>query len=159
MRRRDLSGVALGAFLAASLCGPVAADRQAPVPASDLPSFDVASIKQNRSGEFFGSFGYEPGGRLMVVNNSVRTLIRSAYSLQNYQILGGPQWMNSDRYDVSARASGNASEEQLKLMLRRLLGERFKLVARREVREIPIYALVIASPGRPEIGRASCRDS
>ena len=149
MRRRDLSGVALGAFLAACLCAPLVADGQAPVPPGDLPSFDVASIKQNRSGEFFGSFGYEPGGQLVVVNNSVRTLIRSAYSLQNYQIIGGPDWMNSDRYDLSARGAGNASEEQLKLMLRRLLGERFKLVARRETREIPIYALVNARPDRP----------
>lgn len=149
MRRRDLSRVTIGTFLAVYLCVPAAADRQVPVPTSDLPSFDVASVKQNRSGEFFGSFGYEAGGQLVVVNNSVRTLIRSAYSLQSYQILGGPEWMNSDRYDVSARAAGNPSEEQLKLMLRRLLDERFKLIARRETREIPIYALVVAGPGPP----------
>ena len=149
MHRRGLGCATLGTFLAACLFVPVAADRQAPVPNRDLPSFEVASVKQNRSGEFFGSFGYEPGGQLVVVNNPVRTLIRSAYSVQNYQILGGPEWTSSDRYDVSARAAGNPSAEQLKLMLRRLLGERFKLVARRETREIPIYALVSAQPGRP----------
>jgi uncharacterized protein (TIGR03435 family) len=123
-----------------------------------LPSFDVASIKQNKSGEFFGRFGYEPGGQLVVVNNAVRNLIRSAYGLQNYQILGGPEWMNADRYDVSARAAGNASEEQLRLMLRRLLSDRFKLVVTRETREIPIFALVVARPERPlgpELRRAA----
>jgi hypothetical protein len=77
---------------------------------SELPSFDVASIKQNKSGEFFGRFGYEPGGQLVVVNNAVRALIRSAYGLQNYQILGGPEWMSADRYDVSAKATGNFAE-------------------------------------------------
>ncbi|HEV8394009.1 MAG TPA: M56 family metallopeptidase [Vicinamibacterales bacterium] len=120
-----------------------------PVSIADLPSFEVASVKRNTSGEFFGSFGYEPGGRLLVVNNAVRSLIRSAYGLQNYQILGGPDWMSSDRYDVSARAVETASREQLGLMLRRLLSERFKLVVQRETREIPIYALVVARPGRP----------
>ena len=124
---------------------------QAP-PGSDLPSFDVASIKQNKSGEFFGRFGYEPGGQLVVVNNAARSLIRSAFGLQNYQILGGPDWMNSDRYDVSARAAGNPSEQQLRLMLRRLLADRFKLVAKLETREIATYALVVARPGQP-LGR------
>ena len=115
-------------------------------------AFEVASIKQNTSGEFLGRFGYEPGGQLVVVNNAVRNLIRSAYSLQNYQILGGPDWMNSDRYDVSARAGGDPSQEQLRLMLRRLLSERFKLVARIETREIPIYALVVSNLDR-SLGR------
>jgi uncharacterized protein (TIGR03435 family) len=124
----------------------------------DLPSFEVASIKQNRSGEFAGRFGYEPGGQLVVANNAVRNLIRSAYNLQNYQIVGGPDWMNSDRYDVSARAGGDPSQEQLRLMLRRLLIERFKLAARLETRDIPTYALVVArgdrSPG-PGLRRAA----
>jgi uncharacterized protein (TIGR03435 family) len=134
---------------------------QAPRPADsivDLPSFDAASIKQNRSGEFVGRFGYEPNGQLLVVNNAVRNLIRSAYGLQNYQILGGPDWMNSDRYDISARAAGNPAQERLRLMLRRLLSERFKLVARMETREIPIYALVGAGPDRsfgPGLRRAA----
>ena len=141
---------AFAALLALSFCMTVHADAQAPAPSiSDLPSFDVASVRQNTSGEFVGSFGFEPGGQLIVVNNPVRSLIRSAYGVQNYQVLGGPEWMNSDRYDVRARAAGGPSEEQLRLMLRRLLSERFKLVARRETREIPIYALVIARPDRP----------
>lgn len=124
----------------------------------DLPSFEVASIKQNKSGEFSARFGYEPGGQLIVVNNAVRNLIRSAYHLQDYQILGGPGWMNSDRYDVSARAGGNLSEAQSRLMLQRLLRERFKLVARMETREIPIYTLVVARSGQslgPNLRRAA----
>ena len=158
MHRRHLYPTLLLPLLVLCLC-IVKAGAQAPSPSlSDLPSFDVASIKQNTSGEFLGSFGYEPGGQLVVVNNAVRTLIRSAYSVQNYQILGGPEWMNSDRYDVMARATGNASEGQLRLMLQRLLGERFKLVGRREIREIPIYALVTAKADRttgPGLRRAA----
>ena len=143
-------GTAAVLALALWLTGHIRA--QAPQ-TSALPSFDVASIKQNKSGEFFGRFGYEPGGQLVVVNNAARNLIRSAYGLQNYQILGGPDWMNTDRYDVTARAAaGNASEQQLRLMLRRLLADRFKLVATLETREIPTYALVLARPGQP-LGR------
>src|SRR5688572_5518001 len=156
---RHFSRRTLGPFLLVCLCATAAADWQSPPTSiSELPSFDVASVRQNTSGDFAGSFGYEPGGQLVVVNNPVRTLIRSAYSLQNYQILGGPEWMNSDRYDVTARAAGNASEDQLRLMLRRLLGERFKLVARRERREVPVYALVMAKPDRsvgPDLRRAA----
>jgi len=140
-------GTAVAVVLCLCLTGHLRA--QTPQGSSSLPSFDVASIKPNKSGEFFGRFGYEPGGQLVVVNNAVRNLIRSAYGLQNYQILGGPDWMNADRYDVSARAAGNPPEEQLRLMLRRLLSDRFKLVATRETREIPIYALVVARPERP----------
>jgi uncharacterized protein (TIGR03435 family) len=115
---------------------------------SDLPAFDVASIKRNRSGEFAGSFGFEVGGRLAVVNNAVQNLIRAAYGVQTYQIVGAPDWVTSERYDVSARAEGNPPRDQMALMLRRLLSERFKMVARRETREIPIYALVVARPDR-----------
>ena len=114
---------------------------------SDLPAFDVASIKRNRSGEFVGSFGFEVGGRLAVVNNAVQNLVRAAYGVQTYQILGAPDWVTSERYDVSARAEGSPSRDQMALMLRRLLLERFKMVARQETREIPIYALVMARPG------------
>jgi uncharacterized protein (TIGR03435 family) len=132
---------------AAVLC--VTVHIQAQNPAGELPPFEVISIKQNKSGEFAGSFGYDPGGRLVVINNPVRNLIRSAYSVQNYQIAGGPEWMNSDRYDISARAAAEPSQDQLRLMVQRLLAERFKLVAHRETRDIPIYALVAARPGRP----------
>ncbi|HET9191414.1 MAG TPA: M56 family metallopeptidase [Vicinamibacterales bacterium] len=125
----------------------------APVEKGDAPAFDVVSIRENISGEFFGSFGYDPGGQLTVVNNAVRNLIRNAYSVQNHQIVGGPEWMNSARYDITAKSSGNPSQDRLRLMVRRLLVERFKLVAHRETRDIPIYALVVARPGRlgPEL--------
>jgi uncharacterized protein (TIGR03435 family) len=150
--------VSVGAI---AVVGPILAQsppQAPPVSIGELPSFEIASIKQNKSGEFVGRFGYEPGGQLVVVNNAVRNLIRSAYNLQNYQIIGGPDWMSSDRYDVSARAGGDPSQEQLRLMLRRLLLERFKLVARLETREIPTYALVVARPDRspgPALRRAA----
>ena len=148
MQRQPFTRTVPG-FLIALTIG-VSAGAQAPSPATGgLPSFDVASVKRNTSGEFFGSFGYEPGGQLVVVNNPVSSLIRSAYRVQSYQIFGGPEWINSERYDVRARAGGDPSEDSLRLMLQRLLGERFKLTVRRETREIPVYELVLARPGRP----------
>ncbi|MGH9237752.1 MAG: TIGR03435 family protein [Vicinamibacterales bacterium] len=141
--------LAVAGVLAAAV-GPLRAQATpiAPVEKGDAPAFDVVSIRENTSGEFFGSFGYDPGGQLTVVNNAVRNLIRNAYSVQNHQIVGGPAWMNSARYDITAKSTGNPSQDRLRLMVRRLLVERFKLAAHRETRDIPIYALVVAKPGR-----------
>ena len=91
----------------------------------------------------------KPGGQIVVTNNSLYNLIRNAYGTQRYEMLPGPQlpsWIDSDRWDILAKLPADAPEreEQMQLRLRSLLEDRFKLDARREVREMPIYALVIA---------------
>ena len=68
-----MNGKGAAAVLALGLCLTGHLRAQAPQ-TSDLPSFDLASIKQNKSGEFFGRFGYEPGGQLVVINNGPETL-------------------------------------------------------------------------------------
>ena len=67
-----------------------------------------------------------------------------AWGLTRYQLSGGPEWLDSDRYSLEAKAEG-ASEDRLRQMLRTLLAERFKLVVHRESREMLVYALV---PGK-----------
>jgi uncharacterized protein (TIGR03435 family) len=71
-------------------------------------------------------------------------LIRFAYDLPGFQVSGGPSWLDSVRFDVVAKAEGDVSLEQKRLMLRTLLAERFKLLTHKETRELPIYALVMA---------------
>jgi uncharacterized protein (TIGR03435 family) len=121
---------------------------QAPEP---LPSFEVASIKQNKSGEASNFIRRQPGGRFNAQNMTARTLITFAYQLQGFQLEGGPGWLTSDRWDIVAKAEGDpppvppgGPPDPLMLMLRSLLAERFKLVMHGETKEMPIYSLVLA---------------
>jgi uncharacterized protein (TIGR03435 family) len=110
------------------------------------PAFEVASIRANRSGDTGVRFGFQPGGRFNGVNVSLQTMIRNAYGVQSFEIVGGPAWLAVDRYDIVAKAPENAQPEQVRQMVRTLMADRFKLVLHRETRELPIYALVLARP-------------
>jgi len=120
------------------------------------PSFEVASVKQNMSDER-RSFSAQPGGRLVVRNVALKDLIAAAFGMADIpalvpdRVLGGPNWIASERYNIDAKAStefhfapGGPPKDML-LMLRSLLEERFKLKAHRETREMPIFELVVAS--------------
>lgn len=108
------------------------------------PAFEVASVKPNVSGALRVSIQALPGGRFTAINAPLRALIRNAYQLQDFELSGGPTWLDSDRFDIAAKADGEATPEQIRLMLRTLLSERFDLQLHRETRELPIYALVLA---------------
>lgn len=107
-------------------------------------SFEIASVRRNNSGEQGGRLQAQPGGRFTAVNATVRQFILRAYAVQDYQIVGEPKWVNSDRFDIEARASGDVTPARLSAMLKSLLAERFKLATHTETRELPIYALVLA---------------
>jgi len=122
---------------------------QAPTSAA---AFEVASVKVNASGD--GSrrgIGMPPGGRLMLTDVPLRTVLRFAFDVQDVQIAGGPSWLNTEFFDIEAKApsdqigaGGQVPPAALKAMLRGLLADRFKLSTRRETRQLPIYALVVA---------------
>jgi bla regulator protein blaR1 len=112
-------------------------------PAAQTLSFEVASVKRNNSGDGSSTRRMQPGGTTFV-NVPLRQLIIGAYGVQPFQVIGGPAWITSDRFDINAKAEGAPSPEQMNLMLRTLLAERFKLVVRHEQREMPIYTLVKA---------------
>ena len=136
-------GVLFGLGLGAASCLVVAVNGQTrPAPAA----FEAASIRENVSGGDNASVRAQPGGRVTVSNNSLRNIIRNAYNVQNYQIVGGPEWINTVRWDISAKAPDDAPPPQLLLMLRTPLADRFKLAIRNETREMPIYALTLARP-------------
>src|SRR5947207_14637643 len=106
------------------------------------PAFEVASIKRNNSGSDNASVRGQPGGRITLTNNTLWNIIRNAWGLQGFQIVGGPDWVNKDRWDIVAKAEGDPPPQQYGAMVQTLLADRFKLVVHRETREMPIYALV-----------------
>src|SRR5688572_7471540 len=119
---------------------------QGPAPGAPTPMFDVASIRQNTSGDQEATVRVEPGGRMTIRNNTLFNIIRNAYTVQGFQIVGGPPWINTDRWDITAKAETEVPQPQLRLMLQNLIADRFKATVRPERRELPVYALVVARP-------------
>jgi uncharacterized protein (TIGR03435 family) len=120
-------------------------------PATSL-RFEVASIKAaDPSAPRGGRLAAPPidtrPGLLTARNASLKQLIRGAYTLENYQVSGGPGWIDSAGFDVEAKSTDGANREQLLLMLRALLADRFKLRFHREKKELAVYALVMAKGG------------
>jgi bla regulator protein blaR1 len=115
------------------------------------PQFEVASVKQNKSGALRVTMAPQPGGRFTATNAPLRALIRNAYQLQDQELVGGPSWLNTDRFDIVAKASDSAvSAGQTRSMLQTLLAERFKMIVHHETRELPVYALVmVRGDGKP----------
>ena len=155
-------------FLAA--CVPLALPQNAPG-GSALPRFSVVSIKPVSDGLPFVGGHFEPGGRFTMTQDPVAVLISLAYGLVEYAghpnrlIIGAPPWIDTKLYDIEAKAEGDPPREQMKLMLQSLLADRFKLVAHRETRQLPVYALVVKKPGTigPQMvlhaaDNSTCRD-
>jgi len=117
--------------------------------ASSGPAFEVASIKRNTSGTLNSGLHNQPGGRVTVINMTLRQLVRAMYRLPDYQLMNNAgDWLSTDRWDIEAKAANDAPFEQLVLMLRALVAERYSLVTHQERRDMPIYALVMARPNR-----------
>jgi uncharacterized protein (TIGR03435 family) len=108
------------------------------------PTFDVVSVKPNKSGDGGGRIGGQPGGRWTAVNVSAAGLILTAYQPKVDELPGAPSWVLSERFDVDARATFEPTREQERIMLRALLTDRFKLAAHYETQERSIYNLVLA---------------
>jgi uncharacterized protein (TIGR03435 family) len=111
--------------------------------------FEVASVKPTATEGFF-TMDFLPGGGISTRNMTVHNLLRNAYGLQDYQIAGGPGWIDSTGFDIEAKAGAGAGEvprEQVLKMIQALLADRFQLALHRETRQLPIYALVVGKTG------------
>jgi uncharacterized protein (TIGR03435 family) len=126
-------------------------------PHAQPPSFEVASVRMNTSGEPQAGPPFQPGGRVTLTNRTLRYLVQFAYStidapLQELEIVGGPDWVDRDRFDIVAKMSGSPPPEPANLarvMLRTLLAERCPLTVRKQPRDLPVYAfLPTRSDGR-----------
>jgi hypothetical protein len=99
-------------------------------------AFDVASVKENSSGGLDGVFRREPG-RFTVTNLSLEWIIQTAYGIRDYQLVNAPNWTKR-RYDIAATfAPPDASQDEVRPMLQRLLANRFGLRVHREERRLP----------------------
>lgn len=137
-------------FLAAGLVATMGGAMLPPLTAQSAQTaasglvYEAASVKPNTSGDVRVMLVPQPGGRLTGTNVTAAALIRFAYETPDFQIAGGPNWIMADRFDVVAKADGDPSVAQQRLMLRSLLTERFKLTTHTETRELSIYALTVA---------------
>ena len=132
MRTVAFSAVVIGMLTAAR------AGAQAP------GTFEVA-IKLTAPGATGSRISAEPGGRLVATNITLRALIRNAYSIDEARIVGGPAWIDADRFDITAKAAGpQPTIDEMRVMLQSLLQERFALTTHRERREMSVLALVNA---------------
>jgi uncharacterized protein (TIGR03435 family) len=116
--------------------------------AQNPPTFEVATIKPSKSSGGVG-IGVSPGGLFDTTNTSLSILIKFAYDLHSRQIVGGPSWLETDRYDVTGKPDkpGKPSLKQLNMMVQNLLADRFQLTFHRDKRELPVYAITIAKSG------------
>ena len=136
-----------GLLLAAlAVLGGVASWSQTPLP---QPVSYVASVKPNNALDARTLSEYQAGGHFVATAITVRDLLRLAYRVQPYQMVGAPGWIMTNRYDIDAKAEGGPAPAQ-QVLLRALLKDRFKLELRNETREMPRFALTMArSDGRP----------
>jgi len=131
----------LGVFV--GLFALVSSMAQTPTPARR--QFEVASIRKNNSGPP-RVFAFRPGGRFIATNVTLTDIIVMAYGTRRIQMRGGPDWIDSDRFNIAAKADEGEAEfkrEQLVGMVQALLEDRFKLVLHRETEERTVYALVV----------------
>src|SRR5215211_2161042 len=101
-------------------------------------AFDSASVKPNRSGAPGGLTDFRPG-QFVALNQTLRVLLVTAYGLEDFRIVGGPDWIDKDRFDVQARAESPVTRADAMPMLRSLLHDRFKVIAHTERRDRSVY--------------------
>ena len=151
------AGIAVLAAGAAALQAPAPLRAQTPT-AANKPQFDVASVRENKTGETpYSNFPLGPGpqfdakgGLLMARDQLLLQYIVFAYKPDMFQIkefrVKLPEWTQTARFDIEARADGNPTKDDMRLMMQSLLAERFHLVAHTVTHEDPVYAVVLAKP-------------
>jgi uncharacterized protein (TIGR03435 family) len=123
----------------------------------DGPLFEVVSIKPSPAADIRVSMGI-PTGRFVAIGFTTRRLIEFAYNVKDDRLSGGPGWINSERYDIDAKEAESVAEalqklplvqrlDRMRLMVQSLLADRFKLKVNRQIKELPVYALVVAKNG------------
>jgi hypothetical protein len=120
------------------------------MPADADPSFDVATIKPNNSGATSMQQLTVNGRNFATRASSLLDLISFSYEVQAKQIVGGPDWLDKDRYDIAAvpDVDGAPNPEQVRSMIRKMLKDRFQLAFHKEKRDLSAYVLAVAKGGQ-----------
>jgi uncharacterized protein (TIGR03435 family) len=107
------------------------------------PAFEVTSVTQNTSGAqaVGGPADRFSNGEFHLTNVPLRLLIRQTFQVQEQELIGGPAWMDTDRWDISGKTPSESAA--LLPMVRSLMRDRFKLATHFEKRDLPVYALVL----------------
>jgi bla regulator protein blaR1 len=156
VRKLLLAMIGIAAVTGPIAIGMVDAPQAQAHPAGRL-EFEAASVKPNQSGREGWEFPPVSHGRLTIVNASLRMLIAEAYDVQRSSVTGPPGWFDSQRYDIVAKGDADATDSQVRLMLRTLLTDRFSLALHRETKELPILTLTVAKNG-PKLKPAEAED-
>lgn len=150
--------VAIAALFLSGIVSAPFAHAQVSQAAGDAaaPSFEVTSIKKDTEGVI--RLGGPDVSRFRAINVTARMLIAFAYATSDLQLIGGPKWIDSDKFDVDARVEDSLAEqlrklphiqqqEQLRLMVQSLLADRFALKISHTTKELAIFRLVVAKGG------------
>lgn len=130
------------------LCGLVVASLCTAIAQPKL-TFDAAAIKINNVGAAPGTGFNFDGFRLHVTNATLQYLIRTVYKVQGEQVIGGPAWLDEDRYDIDATTGSQQAltPDQFRMTLQNLIEDRFGLRFHRETRQLTVYALMVEKGG------------
>ena len=138
--------ICAGGVLLAGLLSAASAWQQ--TDAKDPLTFDVASIKPAPPGTQGGVIHQLPGNQTYeAINVPLRLVLTIAYSVTDRQISGGPEWMNSDRWNIQAKADRRGTSDEMHDALAKLIEERFHLKIRHETKEQSVYLLTVDKQG------------
>jgi uncharacterized protein (TIGR03435 family) len=122
------------------------------------PQFEVASVKPSSDPSNAQSGGKTGKGRVNMINMTLKRCIMGAYGLGPNQIVGGPDWLDADRFEIVAKAEQPVDDDALMTMLQTLLAERFKLAVHRDTRTVPAFVLEVVN-NRPKLEKAEAGES
>lgn len=127
---------------------PEAPARPKAMAANADPEFDACSIKPSKP-EQQGKGITVRGRELVTINTSVTDLMTFVYGVHARQILGAPGWLETERYDLDGKPNveGMPNQKQLKIMIQKVLADRFQLKFHRENKELSAYAIQIGKAG------------
>lgn len=111
-----------------------------------LAQFEVASVKVHPPPITLIGITNR-GGRFSVTGFSLKMLVGRGYGVPDLRIVGAPEWADSERYDIEAKAPQDAAGQPLQPMIQALLADRFQLKAHKETRELPVYELTVPRNG------------
>lgn len=142
--KAEMRGFAMAALFVAIALGQNSGGSEAPGPMSRdaSPGFEVATVKP--SDPAGNNSGFKSSGRrVFAVRETVKSLITFAYGVHESQVVDGPSWIDTEYFDVNGQPDqqGVPNLSQMRTMYRKLLADRFGLVAHSAKRELPVYVL------------------